>query len=133
MSEEEKKKHPGGRPRKPIDRQQFENLCSMQCTLAEIASWFDCSKPTIIEFCRREYGEEFSTVWAQKAEKGKISLRRKQFKLAEKSPAMAIFLGKNILGQKDVQRNELVGDENQPIVTEGTFKVNVYLPDNGRD
>ena len=33
--------------------------------------------------------------------KGKVSLRRYQFKLAEKSAPMAIFLGKNYLGQKD--------------------------------
>ena len=32
---------------------------------------------------------------------GFISLRRKQFELAEKSPAMAIFLGKQYLGQTD--------------------------------
>ena len=30
-----------------------------------------------------------------------MSLRRNQFKLAEKSAAMAIFLGKNYLGQTD--------------------------------
>jgi hypothetical protein len=30
-----------------------------------------------------------------------MSLRRYQFKLAQKSAAMAIFLGKNYLGQKD--------------------------------
>ena len=33
--------------------------------------------------------------------KGRTSLRRYQFKLAEKNAAMAIFLGKNYLGQKD--------------------------------
>jgi hypothetical protein len=31
----------------------------------------------------------------------KIKLRRNQFKLSEKNAAMAIFLGKNYLGQKD--------------------------------
>ena len=31
----------------------------------------------------------------------KIKLRRNQFKLSEKSAAMAIFLGKNYLGQRD--------------------------------
>ena len=30
-----------------------------------------------------------------------MSLRRAQFRLAEKSAAMAIFLGKNYLGQSD--------------------------------
>lgn len=133
MSEEGKEKKPPYRPSTPIDRQQFENLCSLQCTEIEIADWFDCSEDTINRWCKRMYGKTFAEVYAKKRGKGKISLRRKQWKLAEKSPAMAIFLGKQYLGQKEVQRNELVGDENQPIVTEGTFKVNVYLPDNGRD
>ena len=30
-----------------------------------------------------------------------MSLRRTQFKLAEKNPTMAIFLGKQYLGQRD--------------------------------
>lgn len=33
----------------------------------------------------------------------KIRLRQSQIKLAEKNAAMAIFLGKNYLNQKDVQ------------------------------
>ena len=32
---------------------------------------------------------------------GKISLRRKQWQLAEKSASMAIWLGKQYLGQRD--------------------------------
>jgi hypothetical protein len=36
----------------------------------------------------------------------KIRLRRNQFKLSEKNAAMAIFLGKNYLGQKDVVETE---------------------------
>ena len=40
---------------------------------------------------------------------GLISLRRMQFQLAEKSAAMAIFLGKQHLGQQDVQKQEISG------------------------
>lgn len=36
-------------------------------------------------------------------EQGKVSLRRTQFRLAEKSAGMAIFLGKNYLDQSDKQ------------------------------
>ena len=35
------------------------------------------------------------------AGQGCVSLRRTQFRLADRFPAMAIFLGKNILGQVD--------------------------------
>lgn len=43
----------------------------------------------------------FLEVYKRFAAKGKASLRRTQFKLAEKNPSMAIFLGKNLLGQTD--------------------------------
>ena len=90
-----------GRPRKEIDKKIFENLCGLQCTLEEIAGVFDCSVDTIERWCKREYQETFAEVYKKHSAKGKTSLRRIQFKLAEKSAAMAIFLGKNYLGQKD--------------------------------
>ena len=43
----------------------------------------------------------FSEVYAEKRQKGRASLRRSQFRLAEKSATMAIWLGKQYLGQKD--------------------------------
>ena len=90
-----------GRPKKEIDKKIFENLCGLQCTLEEIAGVFDCSADTIERWCKREYRETFAEVYKKHSAKGKTSLRRIQFKLAEKSAAMAIFLGKNYLGQKD--------------------------------
>ena len=89
------------RPRIEIDQTQFEKLCGLQCTLDEIAGWFGCSEDTIELFCKRTYGERFTDVYAKKRCFGKISLRRAQWKLAEKNAAMAIFLGKNYLGQSD--------------------------------
>ena len=90
-----------GRPRKEIDIKQFESLCGMMCTEEEIAGFFDCSVDTIENWSKRTYGETFSEVYKKKSTTGKISLRRAQFRLAEKSAAMAIFLGKNYLGQTD--------------------------------
>lgn len=90
-----------GRPRIEIDKEQFEKLCGLQCTKEEISAFFNCSDDTIERWCDREYGKSFAVVFKQKREFGKISLRRTQFKLAEKSAAMAIFLGKNMLGQTD--------------------------------
>lgn len=90
------------RPKKEIDQDQFEKLCGLQCTEAEIMGWFDITDKTLTRWCKDTYGESFSEVYAKKREKGKISLRRAQFRLAEKSASMAIFLGKNYLGQRDV-------------------------------
>lgn len=90
-----------GRPKKEIDKNTFEKLCGLLCTLDEIAGFFNCSPDTIERWCKREYKANFAEVFKRYSAAGKISLRRYQFKLAEKSAAMAIFLGKNYLGQSD--------------------------------
>ncbi len=90
-----------GRPLKYIDKQQFEKLCGLQCTLLEIAGFFDCSEDTIERWCKRTYKGNFADVYKAYSQQGKIALRRYQMKLAERSAAMAIFLGKQYLGQTD--------------------------------
>ena len=84
-----------------IDKKQFENLCGLQCTLLEICDFFDVEDDTLNSWCKKTYGTTFSEVFKRKRGKGQISLRRMQWKLAEKNPTMAIFLGKQYLGQKD--------------------------------
>jgi hypothetical protein len=91
----------GGRPKKQIDQKEFEKLCFLQCTKQEFCSWFDTTDKTLERWCKETYGMGFSEIFRIKRENGIISLRRTQFQLAEKSPAMAIFLGKNLLGQTD--------------------------------
>lgn len=93
---------PAGRPRTQIDKDQFEKLCGLQCSLNEIAGWFHCSQDTIEKWCKREYKQLFSDVYKIYSAPGKISLRRHQMKLAEKNAAMAIWLGKQYLGQKEL-------------------------------
>ena len=89
------------RPRKEIDLEQFKKLCGLQCTLTEIAGFFDCSEDTIERWCKRELQMSFADAFKKHSVSGKISLRRNQFRLAEKSASMAIWLGKNYLEQKD--------------------------------
>lgn len=89
------------RPRIEIDESVFEKLCAIQCTLAEIASWFKCSEDTIERWSKRTYGCGFAEAYKKFSSAGKISLRRWQFQMAERSVPMAIFLGKNWLGQTD--------------------------------
>ena len=91
------------RPRKEISQTEFEKLCGLQCTQQEICDWFGVTDKTLSGWCRRTYKKSFSEVFEQKRGIGKASLRRMQWQLAEKSAAMAIFLGKNYLGQTDVQ------------------------------
>lgn len=89
------------RPRIEIDEENFRKLCGLQCTLAEIASFFQCSEDTIERWCKRELKMNFAEAFKKHSATGKISLRRWQFKMAEHNCSMAIFLGKNWLGQSD--------------------------------
>jgi hypothetical protein len=89
------------RPKKEINQAQFENLCGLQCTREEICAFFEVSEKTLDAWCHRTYDMSFSLIFAEKRGKGKISLRRSQFRLAESNASMAIWLGKQYLGQKD--------------------------------
>ena len=82
-------------------KETFEKLCGLQCTKEEIQDWFDISEKTLDRWVKDKYGEKFADVYKSKRNKGKASLRRAQFKLAHKSAAMAIWLGKQWLGQKE--------------------------------
>lgn len=90
-----------GRPRKQIDKTEFEKLCCYQFTEKELAAWFGVNVDTILAWCKRTYGMSFSEIFRQKRVIGNILLRKIQWDMAKKSPTMAIFLGKNYLGQKD--------------------------------
>lgn len=90
-----------GRPKIQIDKIMFEKLCGLMCTEDDIANFFNCSIDTINNWCKSEYDMTFSDIYKKKSVVGLISLRRNQWKLSEKNASMAIFLGKQYLGQKD--------------------------------
>lgn len=90
-----------GRPRKEIDLETFKGLCFIQCTITEIAGVLDCSTDTVERWCLRELEMPFAEAFKKYSAGGKMSLRRSQFKLAEKNATMAIWLGKQYLGQRD--------------------------------
>lgn len=70
-------------------------LAEIFCTQEEIAKILGLSASTL------QHNEEFLQVYKKHLETAKSSLRRHQFKLAEKNPAMAIWLGKQYLGQRE--------------------------------
>ena len=100
---------PNGRP--PIDghtakekerfKAQFEGLCRIQCTEEEICGVLNCDDATLCRWCKTVYGRTFADVYKEKRQGGKASLRRQQFKIAETNATMAIWLGKQYLGQSD--------------------------------
>lgn len=89
------------RPLKEISQRDFEKLCGLQCTKEEICGFFDVTDKTLERWCKRTYRRGFSEVFLQKRGSGKISLRRNQFELAKKNANMAIWLGKQYLGQRE--------------------------------
>lgn len=107
--------HAGGRPKIEIDEEQFKGLCSIQCTLEEISNWFKCSEDTIERWCKRELKMSFAEAYKKYSVGGKISLRRYQMKMAEHNATMAIWLGKQYLGQTDKQEVSVTSNDDDSI------------------
>ena len=102
------------RPRKKIDPQQVRDLARIGCSGDEIAAVLDCSRATIYR--------RFETLIKEGHEHMKASLRRQQYKGAMAGNAtMLVWLGKQILGQKD--KNELSGTNGGPIETRVSFEI----------
>ena len=94
-------KNKGGRPRKEIDFDLFEKLCNIQCTQSEICSVLGVDDKTLTARLHEKYNLSFSELFKRHSENGKTSLRRTLFEHAQKNPATAIFLAKNLLGYRD--------------------------------
>lgn len=90
-----------GRPKKELDKELFQNLCSVWCTEEEIAHIMDCSVDTIKRWCLDTYGVTFAECYKKFSDHGKSCLRRYQLNLAKTNASMAIFLGKVVLGQRE--------------------------------
>jgi hypothetical protein len=102
-----------GRKAIRIDLPALENLCGLQCTDVEVASYFKVSVRTIE---RRKNQPAFAEAMERGRAAGKLSVRRMLFTQANKgNVAAAIFLAKNVLGYKDFVTNELSGPNGGPI------------------
>jgi hypothetical protein len=96
-----------GRKRIEIDLVELEKLCALQCTNPEIAAWFGCTERTIE---KRSKELAFQEAMSRGRAKGRISIRRNQFRLLEAGNAtIGIWLGKQYLGQRDITPIELSG------------------------
>lgn len=110
-------KNPAHRPpAPPIDFKILDNLCLIQCTAEEIAAVLELSVETVDKQVREKYDVPFSEYLKLKSAVGKSSLRRSQWKMAQNNPAMAIFLGKNLLGQKD--KSEIDYTKHLPVIVD---------------
>ena len=94
------------RPKKyNISKEEVYKLASYGCTNKEIADFYGCSAD-LIEKSYSEFLTKGRTM-------GKMRLRQIQWKIAENGNCtMAIWLGKNMLGQSDGGN---IADDNQPL------------------
>lgn len=106
-----------GRKRTRIDLEEVEKLAALQCTDAEVAAWFGVTVRTIER--RREREARMAAAMERGRAKGRVSVRRTLFSQANNgSAAASIFLAKNLLGYRDVRRNEHSGPDGAPIAIE---------------
>lgn len=100
-----------GRPLKLYANEEtLETLAALgqiQCTTKEVAAVLRVRETTLMNFFNDV--PEAREIYEDAKEGGKMSLRRRQWTLAETNAAMAIFLGKNILGQADKSEVEHSG------------------------
>lgn len=99
-----------GRPLLPVDWVLVDKLLAIQCTKLEICGVIGVSDDTLSRRCHDEKGASFAEYSVQKKTPGRMNLRRKQFEVAlSGNVSMLIWLGKQILDQKDKSEVELSG------------------------
>jgi len=109
-----KGKNKGGRPRAEINWEMLEKLCAIQCTGEECASVLGISYDALVAAIKRKGYESFPDYFKRYSASGKASLRRQQFRVAEKGNAtMLIWLGKQYLGQRDYKVE--IDEETSPL------------------
>lgn len=108
---------PEGRPPIQFDLEGITTLSALNCTLQEVAAFFGAAESTVEHRFRSE--PDLKAAWEKGRATGKLSLRRKQTELANAgNVTMLIWLGKQLLGQKD--KIEHGGDVNSPIYVHNT-------------
>jgi hypothetical protein len=110
----------GGAPEKEIDVALAVKLASINCTDVEISHMLNISHDTLAR--RKQADPEFLAAFEHSRANGKASLRRKQFERAMAgSDTMLVWLGKQLLGQRD--RFEHAGDPDNPLTVRYVVEV----------
>jgi|TARA_X000000950_G_scaffold198320_1_gene238864 hypothetical protein len=98
-------KNKGGRPKVKVDTKIIENMASIHCTNKEIAEVLSISVDTL--------QRNFPDILQKGRANGKAKLRRLQWQKAEEgNPTMLIWLGKQMLDQKE---QPISTEDNQPL------------------
>lgn len=99
-----------GRPKIILNLEELERLSRLNCTMPEISAYFDIPLRTLEDKFANELDVRKAIEKGRAT--GKLSLRRRQIQIMEETnnPTMAIWLGKQMLGQTDKQ--EIIQDIN---------------------
>ena len=84
-----------------IDWAIAEQLCRLHCTKREIYSVLDRPEFFFEKMVPKKFNMKWVDYYDMHTAHAKVRLRKIQFNLAERSAAMAIWLGKHILNQKE--------------------------------
>tara|TARA_R100000935_G_C2838257_1_gene169434 strand:- start:1030 stop:1551 length:522 start_codon:yes stop_codon:yes gene_type:complete len=99
-----------GRPKINLNLEELERLSRLNCTMPEISAYFDIPLRTLEDKFANE--ADVRKAIEKGRATGKLSLRRRQIQIMEETnnPTMAIWLGKQLLGQTD--RQEIIQEIN---------------------
>lgn len=116
-----------------IDWEQVKRAAHMQCTMEEVAGLLGISHDTLERACMQEQGKPYKELFKEWSDGGRCSLRRKQWLLADKNAAMAIFLGKQLLGQKDDFGLNHTGNQKMEVVQYGDKPMGQWKEDKSEE
>lgn len=86
-----------------LEKKTFESLLCLQATRGEVLAFYGLKSKTYLnEWIKKNYdGRTFEEMAAQYNTQGQISLRRKAYNMADKNPAVMIFLLKSVCHMSD--------------------------------
>ena len=104
-----------------IDFEQAEKLAALNCTAEEIAAFFKYTQRAVEK--RLTEDPKFRECIDRGRSLGRLSVRRAQFRLLDAGNAtMGIWLGKQLLGQRDFAAVEFTGANAGPIEQRVTIR-----------
>ena len=111
-----------GRPKVELTDNDWKKIIGMiqiQCTAVEICGVFGISEDTLgrrIKETEWLEADNFAELYKKHQHEGRASLRRAQWKAAQDgNSTMLVWLGKQVLGQRDKHDLEVAGNPDKPL------------------